>query len=339
MTVKPIFYSSKGCNMDKIHDKLYVGSLEAANDEELLRKHNIGFVISLGCEMDESHTISRIAFPNILDTPETLIMDIFRLTNAILQFNYENGINTLVHCRYGQSRSVSVICSYLMSISLKEKHKKTNIVDIMDDIKKIRNICINPSFLCQLYHISHNGGISKSLLNMMAYINKKSLPKIIIDNNTYNKLDDDDIPWKKNLTELLSTSYDSETNATYKLLCKKCKTLLAYSPNDIIVDDLDYKTFVKDNVDDFWKGYIPLNQCKQYKPNFESILIAPQSKIIQDISAKNAFTDSGDICCSKCSHKIGEYRHGDLSVCGNYINNVSFRLNKKEIAQKRLLHA
>jgi atypical dual specificity phosphatase len=93
---------------------LYMGSQDVAQDTDLLQKHSVTHILSLGVKpiiLDETLTHMCI---QLLDLPESNL-----ISNLDQCFTFiDNAIHTggcvFVHCNAGISRSASVVIAYLM---------------------------------------------------------------------------------------------------------------------------------------------------------------------------------------------------------------------------------
>ena len=100
--------------MDHIVEGVWLGSLQAANDSELLEKEGITYMVSLGCQPDNMPACVK----------EHLKIDVEDLPTADLEPHFptacdfihacvkQNG-KVLVHCNMGISRSASIVIAYL----------------------------------------------------------------------------------------------------------------------------------------------------------------------------------------------------------------------------------
>lgn len=140
--------------MDLICPRVYIGDLTSANDSDLLKKSNVGYIISLGCtiineNIYQDNNINKsedcIHFPNVLDTPEACFIDILMITNAFLSNKLEGSKhsvsdtktrNVLVHCVYGQSRSAVVILWYLVTEIMKSRQQNSVDADVIGSKRK-----------------------------------------------------------------------------------------------------------------------------------------------------------------------------------------------------------
>lgn len=110
------FFHDSAIPMHLIEEGLYLGSLDAAKDLNLLRQHNITRVLSL---LDTFRYFSpyegieqmRI---EIADSPSARIIDHVPSGIRFISESQKSGQNILVHCAAGVSRSASMVIAYIM---------------------------------------------------------------------------------------------------------------------------------------------------------------------------------------------------------------------------------
>lgn len=289
--------------MNEIVDRIWISGLEAVNDLSYLQTRNIKSVISIGCipeRIDEDITYH--SFPELIDSPECCLLHVVDSTTSIIaDFMKNNSLsNILVHCRYGQSRSASIIIAYLMTtgielesalLLLKSKHT---------------SICINPGFLCQLKILSqqHIYAVEYLLLTF-----KPSLPYISNDFSSLNNI---------------------KKVAQYS--CSQCRHELATNQDELILSD--NKDFLIKYLDSFWVGYVPLSSstCKRFPIGGYKIL-RPLKWIVDQIVTTCSF---GSLKCVHCQNELGYWQQQGLLICGGYIQSYLFAINESSITRTRI---
>jgi dual specificity phosphatase 12 len=148
--------------------KLYVGNYAAAQDADLLDRHNVTHVISAGFRVGHFSTASsaptssryRYLCVDVRDDPnENLLRHLPRATAFIQKaLGGDGGGCVFVHCVHGQSRSCAIVVAYLMRMCWEQSDQSSD----NDDPKSLLHRCyhqveaarpcmaINPGFVQQL---------------------------------------------------------------------------------------------------------------------------------------------------------------------------------------------
>ena len=101
-----------------ILERLYLGNMDNAKNERMLRRNKITHVLSICPAQPFSFPgISYMHVP-IKDTPEQDIYSWFDRCHRFIRTAVERNGAVLVHCQAGVSRSATVIIAYLMKLSL-----------------------------------------------------------------------------------------------------------------------------------------------------------------------------------------------------------------------------
>jgi protein-tyrosine phosphatase len=102
-----------------IENGLYLGDEEAAKDLLLLEKLKIKRIVTVGKELEifypDNFDYMKI---DIYDHQDEDIYQYFEPTFKFIDESLSKNENVLVHCKYGISRSATIVCSYLI-----QKHK------------------------------------------------------------------------------------------------------------------------------------------------------------------------------------------------------------------------
>ena len=254
----------------EVIENIYIGSLISAQNLKNINKFGINVVLSLGCNLEFSNqNIEHMALEYILDTPEQCLLNVWDKTNAFIQSNLDKNKKILIHCVYGQSRSAATICAYLISIL------KYEIDTALKLLKQVRpSLCINPGFLCQLYHLSVYG-FSSSIIKLTRHQSNNNSNNKSNSNNNNNSNNSNIATADKKLSNLnqlqsidtalitddtkyhTSTTQESLTTQETGIYCSSCRVLLAIQQQHEIIDQLDYSSFLNQYIDDFWKDYVP----------------------------------------------------------------------------------
>ena len=141
--------------MSQVLPWLYLGSQEAAGDEELLRHHRISHSLNLGSSSSSSiSSREQWTWPvverslDMQDTPEQRIDGAVAEGTRFLQECEARGCRVLVHCSAGESRSPTLVIAFLIST------RGCSFLEAFSLVKQRRpSINPNPSFVAQLKQI------------------------------------------------------------------------------------------------------------------------------------------------------------------------------------------
>lgn len=151
-----------------IDNQLYLGSLEAANDEKWLRDNNITHIVGLIDTQKKFPKIQYLTYGDIGDSQNQNIARYFGQCFSFIERGIVGGGNVLVHCYAGISRSTTIVIGFIMY------KKGTSLSDTFSLVKSRRNIIFpNYGFLLQLKvfdRLSHKDRI------IWCDYNKYSLP-------------------------------------------------------------------------------------------------------------------------------------------------------------------
>jgi protein-tyrosine phosphatase len=101
---------------NEIIDGIYLGSINSAYDLEQLKKRGITHLLSVISGFDAPFPNEfKYLVINALDTENTNLFKIFDETNKFIENAIQSGGKVLVHCKAGRSRSVSILCAYIIS--------------------------------------------------------------------------------------------------------------------------------------------------------------------------------------------------------------------------------
>lgn len=148
---------------------LYLSNAKAAADRNVLRRLKITHILTV-----EAHRLPKSTFydTNIstlyiraYDNPDTNLLPYFPMANSFIDEGIENG-NVLVHCRFGVSRSATIVIAYLM-----EKYKLTFEQAYLYVRQRRRFINPNPGFVRQLREYQRLKYDVKGFHRFEAYMN------------------------------------------------------------------------------------------------------------------------------------------------------------------------
>jgi hypothetical protein len=243
---------------------LYLSDLQTA--QTLTADDAIHVVISIGCVCNHMEGIEYLEFPAIPDDPKVFLMSIWDYTSSYIAERIAKEVNVLVHCVYGQSRSVSTIIAYMLRYC---KHSLTDALMLLRSKKP--DISINPGFLSQLWCIDYvlNQSSTTDILNCRGMIhalyqyshdflyNKHlTTPSTLKIKTLLHELDEKITKFMVN--ESIEAQQPEEGTLlpalTSNLYCGYCRTFIV-STERIIHKNLNecVMSFLDEHVDDFWR--------------------------------------------------------------------------------------
>jgi predicted protein tyrosine phosphatase len=128
-----------------VYRGLFLGSLDAANDERWLRENNISSILGMIDIQTKFPGIEYLVFGDIEDTQSQNIVKYFGRCFKFIEKGISSGGNVLVHCYAGISRSTSVAVGFIMY------KNGTSLESTLSNVKRARSIVSpNYGFLSQL---------------------------------------------------------------------------------------------------------------------------------------------------------------------------------------------
>eukprot|EP01040_Poterioochromonas_malhamensis_P006123 gene6123-6589_t len=238
-------------------------------------------VISLGCELNSTMKLNQTSFysfPEYLDSPDTYLLSLFLKLLPIIHDHLTKSESVIIHCVYGQSRSVALILCYMLHFYTKKYDLRSAYKHIED---KKPNICVNPGFLTQLFFY-HDYCISKGLVkevpealemesdsessihsvresNETVFHTRQLILELL--NDTYQSFQQfpsflrlsPQLNNNQVLGEIISESVDLNSNYLY---CNSCRepiiqtSLLLQIKENCFIPEI-----IEDLTDEFWKSY------------------------------------------------------------------------------------
>lgn len=144
-------------DVHEVYQNIYVGNISTAYNKDKLKELGITHVVTAISGMAPIYPDD---FENLvidlLDIKKQNITPVFEDSNKFIDTALENGGKIYVHCMCGVSRSVSIVCAYLI--------QKYNMqpLEALNKIKGVRPVANpNPSFLQQLQNYYSSVGDSE----------------------------------------------------------------------------------------------------------------------------------------------------------------------------------
>ena len=102
-------------DLHEVFDDIFVGNISTAHNKEILNRHRITHVISALSGLPELYPESYdYKTLDLLDNKYQDIYHEFNETNKFIDTALKNDGRVYVHCMAGRSRSVTIVCAYLM---------------------------------------------------------------------------------------------------------------------------------------------------------------------------------------------------------------------------------
>ena len=256
-------------------------------------------MVSIGCSLSSISNIPySLFFTDIQDSPEENILPLFQLSNEFIVSCIQQKLSVLIHCVYGQSRSVSLCVAYLV-------HEGMSLEEALNLMMQVHpTTCINPGFLSQL-HLFANRRIFPAEYSLLT--------------SQYNR----------HRGETAKFQYKSSGR---RIKCRNCGYTLCLTSE--VVTRRDSLSVTRQFQDSFWKGYSP--QHPEPKPlsflSNEYVFISPPrwtDEMIVQLVAANEY--QAPLVCPKCTSEVGIWRRKGLLVCDDCVAVDLFGLSHRSI--------
>ena len=100
----------------RISDWIYLGDCENARNNEDIKLLNIKYILNCakGVKLDNIPDGIKYCHLKLIDDPhQYILLDLYKAF-AFIELARESQSNILIHCRYGISRSVSILIAYII---------------------------------------------------------------------------------------------------------------------------------------------------------------------------------------------------------------------------------
>lgn len=104
---------TKTSNMNEVAPALFLAALEGVSDQNLVEKHRIRAMLSLGVTPSRVPDGCARLFVDLLDDPREDALRHVPVMFRFLSEHHRTDLSVAVHCRFGQSRSVFATCGSL----------------------------------------------------------------------------------------------------------------------------------------------------------------------------------------------------------------------------------
>ncbi|KAM8834904.1 uncharacterized protein ACB058_016370 isoform 1-T2 [Synchiropus picturatus] len=142
---------------------LYLGNERDAQDLDLLRHLNIGYVVNVTTHLPLYHVKSGLRYKRLpaTDNSKQNLRQYFEEVFEFIEEAYQSGKGVLVHCQAGVSRSATIVIAYLM------KHTLMTMTDAYKYVRSRRPVVSpNLNFMGQLLEFERdlNSGVTPRIL-------------------------------------------------------------------------------------------------------------------------------------------------------------------------------
>ena len=291
--------------MNSIISNLYINSYEYVKDNvSLLQTSGVKCVISIGVSAPHALVDDFIYLPlgiDVKDTPESNLIP-YMLEGAAFIADNIDAKGIIVHCVYGQSRSVSLCLAYLML------YKGLTLVQAME-LMRIQHptMCVNPGFLSQLHllyyrslyryewdYLSSSSSTSSFSLEPIPSSSSSSSPSKPVDKSIF----------CATCKSVLGAPFqDRAATSSTTLLPRTARaprqhregdagsstSSISTNATDAIGNDDDYDgndsyigsfEFLETHIDAFWRGYQPIRTTP---------ITSLRASVLDDINLRDTF--------------------------------------------------
>jgi protein-tyrosine phosphatase len=113
--IESIIPLSQDDDLNEVFPNIFVGNISTAHNKDILTKNGITHVISALSGLPELYPKSyEYKTLDLLDNKFQDIYHEFNETNKFIDNSIKNDGKVYVHCMAGRSRSVTIVCAYLM---------------------------------------------------------------------------------------------------------------------------------------------------------------------------------------------------------------------------------
>ncbi|KAF8977564.1 dual specificity phosphatase 12 [Entomortierella lignicola] len=333
------FYSAKNFrDMQEVVPGLYISGAPAAESREYLKAMEITHIIQVTDvpipRFPGEFIYKLITVP---DMDETNLIKHFNDTYTFIQSAIDKGGRVLVHCMAGASRSVTIVCAYLM------KSKDLPAVDALKAVAAVRPIAEpNDGFVTQLLLYGKiDYDVSKDRIEYRRFLISSMAAQRemfgYIDDMTLAEDPSNTRPAPPPQSPAADPTASSSTTRTMRALpprplkCKKCRRALVARDSIIAHTPGQGQTAFQ-----YRKRNATLHVSEAIQSDISPIQpqssISCQSYFIEPVEWIQGLQGlEGKISCPQCDSKLGAFNwSGDQCSCGTWVT-PAFMLHKGKV--------
>ncbi|KAI8596959.1 protein-tyrosine phosphatase-like protein [Dissophora ornata] len=315
--------------MQEVLPGLYLGGSQPSESKEYMKAYGVTHILQIT-------DINTPRFPGefiykiipVPDMDETNLIKHFPDTNKFIDGALERGGKVLVHCQAGASRSVTIVCAYLM------KTKNLSAEDALSTVQALRPIAgPNDGFMEQL---SLYGDIEFDVSTDRTEYRRFLIASMAAQREMYGYIEDMTLAADPSAAPTTSrpattTAAAAAAHPQRPLKCKKCRrALVAY---DSVIS---HEPGQGQNAFQYRKRDATLHVSEAVQSDISKI--NPQSNTV----CQSYFVEpvewiqglhglNGKIACPKCDSKLGTFNwSGEQCSCGTWVT-PAFMLHKGKV--------
>lgn len=284
------------CDWNKLPDgNIWIGSIHPLRSKVSIQKANITHVLSvLRLDLkDEIFDGFQHYVVHVDDAEDENLLQYFPETNAFISKAVATGEGVLVHCFAGMSRSVTVLCAYLM---YSRKIGATAALKTVKDVRSMANP--NEGFLEQLA-LYEQMGCPENVVDHPMYqrwIYRRSVTESNAVHRAPSEIHFSDM--EREVAQATGLAQGAPDQSEVELRCQRCRRTLATSRT---IDPHTAKATVA--------GQKP-KQCSHH-------FVEPLLWMKPELDKANV---SGKLECPKCKAKVGSYVWSGIECsCGGWV--------------------
>ncbi|KAG0252901.1 dual specificity phosphatase 12 [Mortierella polycephala] len=334
---KPLYDASISRSMQEITPSLFLSGSQPAESKECLMENGITHILQItdliGPRFPDSFVYKTISVP---DMDETNLIKHFPDTFTFINEAIEKGGKVLVHCMAGASRSVTIVCAYLM------KTQNLSVVEALKVVRALRPFAEpNDGFMTQLILY---GEIEFDVTTDRTAYRRFLIASMATQREMYGYIDDMTLaadPLNASASAAKTVAVAAAAASSVRapgqalplrpLKCKKCRRALV--ARDSVIT---HSPGQGQNAFQYRKRDATLHISEAIQSNVSSIhpqaATVCQSYFIEPVEwIQDLHGLEGKISCPKCDSKLGTFNwSGGQCSCGSWVT-PAFMMHKGKV--------